>query len=103
MESDHRPQPLSKGSQERPKSSRGELLKSAPNAGAVKALRLASKGPEIIQAKGNRLYIVYPEGIGRSRLTASLMESMLGTTATGRNWKTVLQLGTTADLVRLRG
>jgi uncharacterized protein (DUF1697 family) len=78
-----------------------QFLKNVPSPGAVKALQTASKGPEGIRAKGNRLYIVYPEGIGRSRLTAALMESKLSTVCTGRNWNTVLNLGAMADLGRL--
>ena len=38
-------------------------------------------------------YIVYPNGIGRSRLTNTLIERTLGTRGTGRNWNTVLKLG----------
>ena len=56
---------------------------------AVQALRDAFKGPEIIRHKGRELYIVYPDGIGRSKLTGSLIEKRLGTRGTGRNWNTV--------------
>jgi uncharacterized protein (DUF1697 family) len=42
-------------------------------------------------------YIVYPDGIGRSRLTNQLIEKMLGTRGTGRNWNTVLKLDALAD------
>ena len=56
---------------------------------AVQALRDAFKGPEIIGHKGRELYIVYPDGIGRSKLTGSLIEKRLGTRGTGRNWNTV--------------
>ena len=48
-------------------------------------------------AVGRHAYIVYPDGIGRSRLTNKLIDSKLGTRGTGRNWNTVLKL---ADLVR---
>jgi uncharacterized protein (DUF1697 family) len=73
------------------------FLKKAPTAKAVETLRAAITGPEIIDAVGRHLYIVYPDGIGRSRLTNSLIDSKLGTRGTGRNWKTVLRL---ADLAR---
>jgi uncharacterized protein (DUF1697 family) len=39
------------------------------------------------------MYTVYPDGIGRSRLTNKMIEKKLGTRATGRNWNTVLKLG----------
>lgn len=73
------------------------FLKDAPQAKAVAALRATSKGPEIIEAWGRELYVVYPAGIARSRLTASLMEAKLGTSGTGRNWNTVLKLSALAE------
>ncbi len=68
------------------------LLKSAPKAAAVEALRATISGPEIIAADGRHAYVVYPAGIGRSRLTNRLIETKLGTRGTGRNWNTVLKL-----------
>ena len=68
------------------------LLKDAPKANAVEALRAAIKGPELVQTKGRHAYIVYPAGVGRSRLTNTLIEAKLGTQGTGRNWNTVLKL-----------
>jgi uncharacterized protein (DUF1697 family) len=69
------------------------FLKNAPDVGDVDALRAAIPGREIIQAKGNHAYVVYPDGVGRSRLTNTLIEKKLGTRATGRNWNTILKLG----------
>src|SRR5262245_28423953 len=68
------------------------LFKSAPRAKAVKSLQAAIRGPETIRAKGQQLYIVYPAGIGRSKLTTALIEKHLATRGTGRNWNTVLKL-----------
>jgi uncharacterized protein (DUF1697 family) len=67
--------------------------KDAPGTRRVKELQAASAGPEIIRADGRQLYVVYTEGIGRSRLTNKLIEDRLGTPCTGRNWNTVLKLG----------
>jgi uncharacterized protein (DUF1697 family) len=67
-------------------------LKKAPPAKNVAALQAAIRGPEIVRAVGRDLYIVYPDGIGRSKLTTALIESKLGTRGTGRNWNTVLKL-----------
>jgi uncharacterized protein (DUF1697 family) len=72
------------------------FLKGAPDAHAVDALREAIKGRETVQANGKNLYIVYPDGIGRSRLTIDLIERKLGTQGTGRNWNTVLKLAALA-------
>jgi uncharacterized protein (DUF1697 family) len=69
------------------------LLKAAPVARDVKALQAAITGREILRADGTHAYIVYPDGMGRSRLTNALIEKKLGTRATGRNWNTVMKLG----------
>jgi uncharacterized protein (DUF1697 family) len=72
------------------------FLKDAPGPAAVKALQAAITGPEVVRAWGRQAYIVYPEGIGRSKLTNALIEKKLGTRGTGRNWNTVLKLGALA-------
>jgi uncharacterized protein (DUF1697 family) len=59
----------------------------------LETLQAAITGRELVQAHGREAYIVYPEGVGRSRLTHGLFEKKLGTRATGRNWNTVLKLG----------
>jgi uncharacterized protein (DUF1697 family) len=50
-----------------------------------KDLKITGAKREIVRAKGKEIYIVYPDGIGRSRLK-------IGTVGTGRNWNTVLKL-----------
>ncbi len=72
------------------------FLKDAPQPAAVKALQAAIKGPEILQAHGKQLYIVYPAGIGTSRLTIKLIEDKLSTRGTARNWNTVQKLAALA-------
>jgi uncharacterized protein (DUF1697 family) len=67
-------------------------LKNAPGKAEVNALQAAIVGREVVQADGRHLYIVFPDGIGRSRLTTALIERTLGTRSTGRNWNTVLKL-----------
>jgi uncharacterized protein (DUF1697 family) len=68
-------------------------LKAKPRAKAIAALRAAITGPERVCAIGRELYVVYPAGIGRSRLTAALIDAKLETRGTARNWNTVLKLG----------
>jgi len=72
-------------------------LKAAPERAAVTALQDAIAGREIVKAKGPHAYIVYPDGVGRSRLTTVIIEKKLGTRATGRNWNTVLKLNALAE------
>src|SRR5437899_6114356 len=75
----------------------GHLLamcfKTAPEPAAVKQLKAAISGREAIRVDGRHAYMVYPDGVGRSRLTHTLIERRLGTRGTGRNWNTVLKLG----------
>ena len=68
------------------------FLKDAPARAAVTALQEAIKGGEVVGARGRHAYALYPDGIGRSKLTSTLIEKHLGTRATGRNWNTVLKL-----------
>lgn len=71
-------------------------LKDAPPPAAVKALQSAISGREVVKAKGPQAYFVYPDGIGRSKLTTALVEKMLGTRGTARNWNTVMKLSALA-------
>jgi uncharacterized protein (DUF1697 family) len=71
-------------------------LKEKPAAGALDALRAAIRGRETVELMGQDLYITYPDGIGRSRLTNALIEKTLGARGTGRNWRTVLKIAEAA-------
>jgi uncharacterized protein (DUF1697 family) len=68
------------------------FLKRAPSVKEIAALQSSITGPEIITADGRQVYIVYPAGVGRSRLTNSFAEKKLGARGTARNWNTVLKL-----------
>ncbi|MGE0461591.1 MAG: DUF1697 domain-containing protein [Vicinamibacterales bacterium] len=72
-------------------------LKEAPEPAAVAALQRSIKGREVVRAKGAHAYLVYPDGIGRSKLTTAVIERALGTRGTGRNWNTMLKLGVLAE------
>ena len=65
------------------------FLKSVPIVKDVEALQLSITGSESVRADGRQAYIVYPDGIGRSRLTNTLIEKRLVIRGTGRNWNTV--------------
>ena len=68
------------------------LLRQAPKPSAVAALREAIPGRERVEARGREAYFVYPDGMGRSKLTPALIERHLGGAGTARNWNTVLKL-----------
>ncbi|WP_282948050.1 DUF1697 domain-containing protein [Cellulomonas endometrii] len=42
--------------------------------------------------RGSQGYVHYPDGIGRSKVTAAVLDRLAGRTGTGRNWRTVLAL-----------
>jgi uncharacterized protein (DUF1697 family) len=63
---------------------------------SVSVLQNAIVGREVVRAKGRCAYIVYPDGIGRSKVTGAFIDKKLGTRGTGRNWNTVLKLGALA-------
>lgn len=74
------------------------FMREAPSVAAFKALQAAIKGPETVRGDGRHAYIVYPDGQGRSKLTAAVIARHLGTPGTARNWNTVLKLAAiTAD------
>ena len=57
-----------------------------------KALAEAHTGQESIQFVGHELFLYYPSGIGRSKLTNALIESKLKMSGTARNANTLKKL-----------
>jgi uncharacterized protein (DUF1697 family) len=72
------------------------FLKHSPSPSGLKALRDAIRGPEVVEIVEKQAYLVYPGGVGRSRLTNAAIEAKLSTRATGRNWNTVLKIAALA-------
>ena len=68
------------------------FLKTSPPADKLEALQASIKGPEIVRSDKKQLYLVYPAGIGKSKLTGTLIERRLDARGTARNWNTVLKL-----------
>ena len=68
------------------------FLKTVPPAKDVDLLRASIQGTEIIDCDGKQLYIVYPAGIGRSKLTGTVIEQKLSTRGAARNWSTIQKL-----------
>ncbi len=67
-------------------------LKSAPGPTGPQALNDAIKGRERVKVRGRHAWLVYPDGVGDSRLTNAVIERCLGVRGTARNWNTVLKL-----------
>ena len=68
------------------------FLEARPDSGALKDLQETYAGPEELYLIGQEVYIYYPDGIGRSKLTNTFLEKKLKTAGTARNWNTILQL-----------
>lgn len=60
-----------------------------PDRGGFDVLQEAHEGPEEMKLVGRELFVYYPEGSGRSKLTNSVIEKHLATPTTSRNWNTV--------------
>jgi len=68
------------------------FLATRPESSSLEDLRKSYLGPEEFYLTGKELFIYYPDGMGRSKLTLTLIEKKLKTTGTARNLNTVLQL-----------
>jgi uncharacterized protein (DUF1697 family) len=68
------------------------FLTAHPDDTAQEALLKTYVGPEEIFIINKELYIYYPDGIGRSKLSGSFIEKKLKTFGTARNWNTILKL-----------
>ena len=85
--------PFSKESAKEPKFTHLALSKLPPKANAAKELQgRAANGEKIVQ-KGDALWIHFPTGVGKSKLSPSLLDRLIGSPVTLRNWNTVLKLG----------
>ena len=68
------------------------FLAGDPAVGAAEQIRKIPADPEELVLDGRELYIYYPEGMGRSRLSATAIGKALQTPGTARNWNTVVKL-----------
>jgi uncharacterized protein (DUF1697 family) len=71
------------------------FLSTVPTAAAQAALakwHKERKGPEMLEMRGPEIYLYYPEGVGRSKLTGAVLESKLDVVGTSRNWNTLEKL-----------
>ena len=65
------------------------FLSGVPDAAAQAALGKWHKGPEMLEMRGPEIYLYYPEGVGRSKLSGAVIENKLNTSGTARNWNTL--------------
>lgn len=67
------------------------FFEKAPTASAIEDIKSLTSDSERLMIKGLAGYAYYAEGLGRAKLTSSIIERKLGT-ATLRNWNTVSAL-----------
>jgi uncharacterized protein (DUF1697 family) len=67
-------------------------------AARVKGLDPDRSPPDEFQVRGREIYLLCPNGYGRSKLTNLYFDSKLATTSTVRNWRTVMKL---LELIKL--
>ena len=72
------------------------FFREPPTPDAIQALRAVATLSERIHPDGCQLYASFPAGIGDSKAATVLMSPRFSKHATGRNWNTVLKLGSMA-------
>lgn len=68
------------------------FLDSKPARSRVEGIDAGRFAPDEFVVAGREIYVSYPNGMGRSKLSHALFERQLGRTATARSWKTVTKL-----------
>ena len=68
------------------------FLTSVPGEEARERVRQMKCDPEELRVEGRELYIYFPNGMGRSKLSGAALEKTLKTPATGRNWNSVTKM-----------
>jgi len=73
------------------------FLAHAPTAAQLTVAAARATPPEELTLRGRDLYLSFPNGVGRTKLTNVWLDKTLATTSTLRNWRTVLALVALAD------
>jgi len=68
------------------------FLVSEPGAEARENARRIKTDPEELRIDGREVYIYFPNGMGRPKMSWPMIERTLGTSGTGRNWNSVNKL-----------
>jgi uncharacterized protein (DUF1697 family) len=68
------------------------FLAKRPGKAAIDSLDPERSPPDEFVVRGREIYVRFPNGVARSRLTNAYFDKRLTTTSTVRNWRTVLKL-----------
>jgi uncharacterized protein (DUF1697 family) len=72
------------------------FLHAKPGAAGLKKMAGVSSGRDRFRCLGTSIYLVCPDGYGRTKLSNNVFERALAVGATTRNWKTVTALSALA-------
>jgi uncharacterized protein (DUF1697 family) len=78
------------------------FLAALPKPSAVKSLDPDRSPPNQFVVCGKEVYLRFPDGFARNKLTSSFFDSRLGTIGTVRTWRTVTKLYELMTLVNTR-
>lgn len=85
--------PFPQEAEEAPKALHLFACKEPPRAGAIEALRERARHGEKIAAWGDHdIALHFTNGVADSKLAPPLIDRLVGSPATGRNWNTLLKL-----------
>jgi len=87
---------LKDGAERDPTTLHVAFLSTRPPAAAIAAIDPTRSPPDTCVVSGREIYLEYPNGSGRSRLTLDYIERCVGVTGTARNWRTVERLASLA-------
>jgi uncharacterized protein (DUF1697 family) len=85
--------PFAEASKSEPNAVTLILSKAPPKSDAARLLQERAAHGERVQRVGDVLWIHFAGGIARSKLSPALLDRLIGSTATARNWRTVLKIG----------
>jgi uncharacterized protein (DUF1697 family) len=83
---------LGTGADRNPATLHVAFLAAEPEEAAVATLEPERSPPDAFAVDGREVFLSYPNGAGRSRLTLDYLERRLGVVGTARNWHTVQRL-----------
>lgn len=89
--------PFPDESREEPKLVMLALSKAPPAEDTVAGLQERAAYGERVERVGDALWLHFPEGAGRSKLSPGVFDRNVGSPVTTRNWRTVLKLGEMVD------
>lgn len=73
------------------------FLSGVPDARGAATILKEHKGSEMIEIRGPEIYLYYPDGVGRSKLSGAFLENRLNVAGTARNWNTLVKLVEAAE------